>query len=110
MSQNLAFSLLGSARQHLAVRTLVQGAGWDRGQMRAEMVEPQQAAAGAGDGGLPGLGAGQGTWANALAKQVSVLVYLLLLGFGLSSGLENKMPPPNSSEGKRGGGGMEAEP
>lgn len=46
------FGLLGSARQHLAVRTLVQGAGWDRGQTRAEMVEPQQVAARVGS--LPG--------------------------------------------------------
>lgn len=73
-------------------------------------MDLQQVAAGAAEDWLPGLGAGQGTWVNALAKQVSVLEHLLSLGFGLSSGLENKMPTPNSSEGKLGGGGVEVEP
>lgn len=48
-------------------------------------------------------GAGQGTWEKALAKQISAWARLLLLGFGLSSELEDKMPPLMiSSEGKRG--------
>lgn len=52
-----------------------------------------------GYGSLPALGAGQGTWEKALAKQISALAHLLLLGFGLSSELEDKMPPLISSEG-----------
>ena len=55
-----------------------------------------------GNGSLPALGAGQGTWEKALAKQISALACLLLLGFGLSSELEDKMPPLIASEGKRG--------
>lgn len=55
-----------------------------------------------GNGPLPALGAGQGTWEKALAKQISAWARLLLLGFGLSSELEDKMPPLISSEGKRG--------
>lgn len=55
-----------------------------------------------GNGSLPALGAGQGTWEKALAKQISALARLLLLGFGLSSELEDKMPPLISSEGKWG--------
>ena len=61
----------------------------------------------AGDDWLPALGAGQGTWANALTKQGSVLACLLILGFRSNFGLENKKPPLNSSKGKLGKGGAE---
>lgn len=50
---------------------------------------------------MPALGAGQGTWEKALARQISAWARLLL-GFGLSSELEDKMRSLISSEGKRG--------
>lgn len=79
-------------------------AGGGRGQRRTERGKLQQVAVEVGDDTLPGLGASQGTWAKALAKQVNVLAHLLLLGFGSSSKLEDKMPPLKASEGKSWGG------
>jgi hypothetical protein len=62
----------------------------------------QQVAARGGPLLITVLGAGQGTWASALAKQVSVLAHLLLLGFGSGFGLEYKILLVNSSEGNLG--------
>lgn len=54
------------------------------------------------------IGSGPGHPDSALARQVSVLTHLLLLGFESSSGLEDTMPPLNSCEEKLGGREMEA--